>query len=168
MDHDLLERHAHHLGRGLRDDRVAAGADVGHVGLDRDDAVAVEPDARARFHQQIVAERRRHADADQPVAVAHLARLRDCACSSRSVRRPGAGTRPAGAARTAAPDVSGSTWVSLSMRNSTGSRPSFSAISSIAISSAIMPGASPGARIALPSGRSSTASRIAVMRLAPA
>ena len=30
------------------------------------------------------------------------------------------------------------------------------------------PGASPGARMALPSGRSSAASRIAVMRLAPA
>ena len=37
---------------------------------------------------------------------------------------------------------------------------SFSAISSMAISSAIMPGASPGARMALPSGRSSTASRM--------
>ena len=60
---------------------------------------------------------------------------------------------------------SGSTWVSLRMRNSIGSMPSFSAISSIAISSAIMPGASPGARMALPSGRSSIASRVAVMRL---
>ncbi len=46
---------------------------------------------------------------------------------------------------------SGSTWVSLRTRNATGSSPSFSAISSMATSSAIMPGASPGARIALPS-----------------
>ena len=46
--------------------------------------------------------------------------------------------------------------------------PSFSAISSIAISSAIRPGASPGARIALPSGRSSAASFMKVSRLAPA
>ncbi|MNS92123.1 hypothetical protein D3C72_1262470 [compost metagenome] len=43
-----------------------------------------------------------------------------------------------------------------------------SAISSIAISSAIMPGASPGARMALPSGKSSTARRMAVMRFGPA
>jgi hypothetical protein len=47
---DLVERHAHHLGRGLRDDRVAAGADVGHVGLDGDDALGgVQPHARPDF-----------------------------------------------------------------------------------------------------------------------
>ena len=62
------------------------------------------------------------------------------------------------------PGLSGTTWVSLMMRNSTGSSPSFSAISSMAISSAIMPGASPGARIAFASGRSSTARRVAVSR----
>ena len=73
------------------------------------------------------------------------------------------GTCDCGSCEGGCPGLSGSTWVSLRMRNSTGSMPSFSAISSIAISSAIMPGASPGARIALPSGRSSTASRIAVM-----
>ncbi|MDB5935655.1 MAG: hypothetical protein JWQ01_2999 [Massilia sp.] len=54
------------------------------------------------------------------------------------------------------------------MRKVTGSIFSFSAISSIATSSAMRPGASPGARIALPSGRSSTARRVAVMRWAPA
>ena len=63
---------------------------------------------------------------------------------------------------------SGSTWVSLRTRNSTGSMPSFSAISSMATSSAMRPGASPGARMALPSGRSSTARRVEVRRLAPA
>jgi len=54
------------------------------------------------------------------------------------------------------------------MRNCTGSRPSFSAISSIAISSAIMPVASPGARIELSSARSSMAKRRCVIRFAPA
>ena len=73
---DLVERHAHHLGRGLRDDRVAAGADVGHVGLDRDDAAAVEPHARRRLRDQVVAEGGGDAHADQPAPVAHLARLR--------------------------------------------------------------------------------------------
>ena len=63
---------------------------------------------------------------------------------------------------------SGSTWVSLTMRSCTGSMPTRSASSSMATSSAIIPGASPGARMALPSARSSTASRTAVMRLAPA
>ena len=37
-----------HEYRSLGDDGVAAGADVGHVGFDRDDALAVEFDARAR------------------------------------------------------------------------------------------------------------------------
>ena len=53
----------------------------------------------------------------------------------------------------------GSTLVSFMTRKATGSMPSFSAISSMAISSTIMPGASPGARMALPSGRSSSARR---------
>ena len=73
---DLVERDAEHFGGGLRDDRVAAGADVGHVGGDRHHALAVDPDARARLHVHVVAERRRHAKADQPVAVADLRRLR--------------------------------------------------------------------------------------------
>ena len=36
-DRHLVERQAHHFRRGLGDDRVRAGADVGHVRLDRDD-----------------------------------------------------------------------------------------------------------------------------------
>jgi hypothetical protein len=72
--HHLVERHAHHLGRGLGDDRVAAGADVGHVGFDRHDAAAVEPDPRRRLHDLVAAEGRGHAHADQPAAVAHLGR----------------------------------------------------------------------------------------------
>ena len=63
---------------------------------------------------------------------------------------------------------SGSTCVSFFARKSIGSMPSRSAISSIATSSAIRPGASPGARIALPSGRSSTARCMEMRRLAPA
>jgi hypothetical protein len=43
-----------------------------------------------------------------------------CACSSRSARRRAQALDAAGAARTAAPGFSGSTWVSLRMRNSTG------------------------------------------------
>ena len=64
--------------------------------------------------------------------------------------------------------LSGTTWVSFRMRNSTGSMPSFSAISSIAISKAARPGASPGARMELASGKSNTASRFSVMRCSPA
>ena len=52
--------------------------------------------------------------------------------------------------------------------NSTGSMASFSAISSMATSSAIIPEASPGARMALPSGRSSVAMRLPISRFAPA
>ena len=96
----LVERHAHRLGGGLRDDRVRAGADVGHVGLDSDRAAVVEPHARARLRHDVVAERRRDAHADQPAAVAHLCGLRDCAGSSRSARRRCAGIRRGAAART--------------------------------------------------------------------
>ncbi len=72
---DLVERHSHHLGGGLGDDRVAAGADVGHVGLDRHPALAVEPDAGGRLRHLIVAERGGDAHADQPAPVADLAGL---------------------------------------------------------------------------------------------
>jgi len=68
-----VQRQAHHLGRRLGDDGVAAGTDVGHVGLDRDDAAIVEPHARRRFHDEVVAERGGHAHADQPAALAGLA-----------------------------------------------------------------------------------------------
>jgi hypothetical protein len=67
-----LSRHAHHLGRRLRDDRVAAGADVRHVGFDRHDAVAVQPHPSARVHGHVVADGRGHAHADQPTPIAHL------------------------------------------------------------------------------------------------
>jgi hypothetical protein len=40
---DLVQRQAHHLGGGLCDDGVAAGADVGHVRLDRDHSAVIEP-----------------------------------------------------------------------------------------------------------------------------
>ena len=39
-------------------------------------AAIVEPDARGRLHEQVVAERRRDADADQPAPIARLARQR--------------------------------------------------------------------------------------------
>ena len=69
----LVQRDAHHLGGGLGDDRVAAGADVGHVGLDHDLAGLLQPHAGAGLHDEVVAEGRRHAHADQPAAVADLA-----------------------------------------------------------------------------------------------
>ena len=47
----------------------------------------------ADFVTQVVAERGGDAHADQPAAVADLAGLRRCACSSRSARRRCAGTR---------------------------------------------------------------------------
>ena len=43
----LSSEHAHHLGGGLRDDGVAAGADVGHVGLDRHHAAGRSSRTRA-------------------------------------------------------------------------------------------------------------------------
>ena len=83
---DPVERHAHHLGRGLGDDRVGAGADVGHVGLDRDEAAGIEPDPRRRFHDQIVAERGGDAHADQPAPVARPARLRAALAPAEALR----------------------------------------------------------------------------------
>ena len=103
---DLVERHAHHLGRGLRDDGVAAGADVGHVGLDRHDAVARRAArARADFISRLL---RKAAATPMPTSQRPsrtCAGLRRCAGSSRSARRRCAGTRRAGAARTGAPAV---------------------------------------------------------------
>ena len=75
MDHYLLKRHAHHFSRGLGDDRVAAGADVSHVDLDRHDAAVIEADARARFGEEIIAERGGYSHADQPLPVADRAGL---------------------------------------------------------------------------------------------
>ena len=48
-DLDLVQRHAHGLGCRLRDDRVGAGADVGHVGLDNHPALAVKRTRAADF-----------------------------------------------------------------------------------------------------------------------
>ena len=126
----------------------------------------VQTHARRRFfHQRIVAESGGDAHADQPPAVARFAadfgsRLSQPKRSQRPVRRQSTSLRCENRRL-------GSLRIDLSVvqnaKRATGSIPSFSAISSIAISSAIMPGASPGARIELPSGRLSTASRVAVM-----
>ena len=67
----LRDVHAHHLGRGLGDDRVAARADVGHVGFDRDPARAIEPRARAGRHHRGIAEAGGHAHADSSDQDAH-------------------------------------------------------------------------------------------------
>ena len=70
MDAYLVDGHAQHFRRGLRDDGVAPRSDVGHVGLDADNAFRVEPHACSRGKEQVVSERRGDAHADQPVAVA--------------------------------------------------------------------------------------------------
>jgi hypothetical protein len=100
----LLQRHAHHLGRGLGDDGVAAGADVGHIGLDRHDAALVEPHARRRLRQQVVAEggcdaRCRPASGRRAPGPAAA-----CARTSRSAPRRCGSTRSAAASRTAGAD----------------------------------------------------------------
>ena len=86
-DLDLVQRHAHGLGCRLRDDRVGAGADVGHVGLDNHAALAVKPDPRRRLHRRCAAIARGHAHADQPVSFPDL-------------RRPGVALVPVEALRT--------------------------------------------------------------------
>jgi hypothetical protein len=103
--------------------------------------------ARARrLHDQVVAEGRRHAHADQPAAVAHAARLA-LRCPSRSAARPvrrHSTRRMRVVLRCGFFDCGGAGLAGLSAppacrsatRNSTGSMPSFSAISSMAISSA--------------------------------
>ncbi|MNS75252.1 hypothetical protein D3C72_1087600 [compost metagenome] len=73
---DFGQRHAQHFRGGLRDDGVAAGADVGHVGFHDDLAGCVQTHARGRFHHQVIAKRRRHAHAHQPAAFTPRARPR--------------------------------------------------------------------------------------------
>ncbi len=73
---DTVERDTDHLGGGLRDDRVAAGSDVGHVGFDSYRPIAVEADACRGFFVEIVAERRGDAHADEPAPVARRAGFR--------------------------------------------------------------------------------------------
>lgn len=69
LDGDLVDRHSHHLGGGLGDDRVAARPDVGHVGFDRYDAFLVELYSCSGGKDEVVAEGSGDAHADQPVAV---------------------------------------------------------------------------------------------------
>ena len=76
LDDNLVERDAHHFCGGLRDNRIAAGADVGHVGFNGDDAFRIKPHARARFHIHVVAKSCSHTDADEPAAIADLGRYR--------------------------------------------------------------------------------------------
>jgi hypothetical protein len=150
-----------------RDDRVAAGADVGHVGLDGHRAAAIDAHARRRLRDMVVAERRGdpHADHQRP---------------SRTLRGRASRTAPAealGAVRrhctswrceNGRPSFSGSTWVSLRMR------------SSIRVDAELLgelvdrdlerhhSRGLAGARIALPSGRSSGARRVPSCGSAPA
>jgi hypothetical protein len=74
-DGHRFERHAHHLGGGLGQNGVGAGADIGHVGFHRQPSIALQPDARRRFRQQIVAEPHRNTHAVQPAPFALLPRF---------------------------------------------------------------------------------------------
>ena len=65
-DDHLVHADAHHFGRSLGDDAVAAGADIGHVGLDGDDALAVQPHPGRRFGDRRATDGRRHANPNQP------------------------------------------------------------------------------------------------------
>ena len=77
LDHHLLQRHAHGLGGDLGHDGVGAGADVGHA-LRAAATVpsALDPHGGLGRQQEVAADGRGHAHADQPAAVAHLAGLR--------------------------------------------------------------------------------------------
>ena len=76
LDDHLLQRHAHGLGGDLGEDGVAAGADVGHALLQADRAVGLGAHGGLGGQQEVAADGGRHAHADQPAAVAHLAGLR--------------------------------------------------------------------------------------------
>ncbi|MNU80222.1 hypothetical protein D3C71_698460 [compost metagenome] len=74
-DH-LVQGHAQHFRRRLRDDGVTARADVRHVRFHGHDAVAVQTHTGGGLHDEVVAEGGRHAHAYEPAAVAPHARLR--------------------------------------------------------------------------------------------
>ena len=67
-DLDPVGGQAQHLGGKLAQDRIGAGADIGHVGFDNGMAVLDQGHARARFHQHVHPHRRSHAHADAPFA----------------------------------------------------------------------------------------------------
>ena len=97
---DLRERHAEAAWRQLGDDGVAAGADVGRIGPRPSRVRRARAAARAGFHDQVVAKR----VAATPVVVEPAAGAggrTGLRCASRSARHGAAGTRPAGAARSA-------------------------------------------------------------------
>jgi hypothetical protein len=73
---------------GRREDRVAARADIGHVGFDAGAAVGGERHARFRIHHQVDAHRGGDAQADQPFAVAHGAGCRRAAGPAKILRAP--------------------------------------------------------------------------------
>ena len=117
---DLVERHAHHLGGGLRDDRVAAGADVGHVGLDRHDAV----DCRAARAPPTSSSRLLRNAAAMPMPTSQRPSRVWPGCGLRLLQpKRSAPTRRHSMSwrcENGRSGFSGSTWVSLRMRNSIG------------------------------------------------
>ena len=73
---DLGDRQPEHFARGLREDGVRPSTNVRHVALDRRAPVCLQPHARLCLDREVAAQARRHADPDQPLAVAHRARRR--------------------------------------------------------------------------------------------
>src|SRR5262245_12851169 len=76
FDADAIGRQAEYIRRNLRQNRVGAAADIGHVRLDDSDAVRTDTDPGPRGHLEMRADGGRHAIADQPPAVAQLPGLR--------------------------------------------------------------------------------------------
>ena len=141
LEPHVLGVDAERVGGDLGEHGAGAGADVGGGDLDR---VAVGVEARGRLGGRAVGGVGRGGDAgaDQPAAVGRAARDRP----SRSARRPRAGRRRGCARRTGCPSRGrGRARCGCAARS--GRWPSAIASSSIADSSANMPGHSPGARI---------------------
>src|SRR3546814_8194332 len=82
-----LNGHTQRFGSRLRYDRIAAGADIGHISLDHYRAPPIQSHTRGRFREQIVPKRRSDAHPHQPAAFAPLARLRAAGAPSEEIGR---------------------------------------------------------------------------------
>ena len=74
---DAIDRHVHRLGGDLGEDRIGAGADVGHGQLDGQPAIALQARACARVLQEVAADCRGDAHPDEPAPVANARGLGD-------------------------------------------------------------------------------------------
>ena len=67
----------HCLGGDLGEDRVGAGADVGHRQFDDEPIIGLQARTRGGIAQQVTADRRCHAEPDEPATVGHARGLGD-------------------------------------------------------------------------------------------